>query len=1060
MSSRRIFQSASNAQSSAAAAQWLKAQSAVEALVLAPTHAAADEFARQAAEAGVLGLHRMTLLQLASELSLARAADHNLVPLSALGRQALAARVTHLAQRGGQLAYFKPVAAQPGFARALATTIEELRMQDVPPADLAQAGAPGADLASLAALYAQELAARSLADACTLFRLASETAQSSRHRFAGLPLVLLDVPLDTEAQRALVAALASRSTAVAATVHSNDERGARWLEEIVDARCEPFDADPGGSTLQRLRRQLFSSHVIPAQDGDGTLEFFSAPGEGLECVEIARRMLRFASEGIAFDRMAILLRGSERYQSLVEEALRRAGIPAYFSRGSARPDPAGRAFLALLACAAEGCTASRFAEYLSLGQVPSIPSETAWVQPEDESLGAITNPEPEQPQEPAPPRTGFPHFAWEKLLVDAAVVGGRDRWQRRLKGLENEFQLKLAELKEEDRSHLERRLEQLRTLEQFALPLIDTLASLPSRAAWGEWLDRLADLARMALRAPDSVLAILAELEPMSEVGPVDLDEVSAVLSERLRFLRREPPPRRYGRVFVGTIEEARARSFDVVFLPGLAEGLFPRRAFEDPLLLDEHRRKLARGLLLQDDRVARERMLLHTATAAAATRLVVSYPRMDAVQARPRVPSFYAMEVVRAAEGRLPDLRAFEHRAAAAAPALLAWPAPRNAPEAIDDAEYDLAWLGPLVALKPQEARGKGRYVILVNPHLARALRTRSRRWRNFFSAADGIVEPDAATAAVLAKHRLSARPYSPSGLQHYAACPYRFVLHSIHGLRPREEPVALEEMDPLTRGSLFHAVQFAFFRELESAGPLTLEAIFDLGDKVLNRVAAAYADQLAPAIPRVRSAEVEDLRMDLRGWIRHLVASLSEWKPLRYELSFGLPLDARHDPDSTPEEVVILDGVRLRGSMDIVERNETHGVLRVTDHKTGKPPEAIPKYVGGGALLQPLLYALAAERLLGQPVAAGRLFYCTQRGSYTEIDIAVTDQSRAFAQKVMGTIDGAIAGGFLPAVPQAHACETCDYTSVCGPYEQQRLRGKKRDDRLEPLLELRNTP
>ena len=66
---------------------------------------------------------------------------------------------------------------------------------------------------------------------------------------------------------------------------------------------------------------------------------------------------------------------------MLEDALRRARIPAYFSRGTARPDPGGRAFLALLACAAEKCSASRFAEYLSLGQLPagSEPAIPTWV---------------------------------------------------------------------------------------------------------------------------------------------------------------------------------------------------------------------------------------------------------------------------------------------------------------------------------------------------------------------------------------------------------------------------------------------------------------------------------------------------------------------------------------------------------------------------------------------------------------------------------------------------------------------------------------------------------
>ena len=177
----------------------------------------------------------------------------------------------------------------------------------------------------------------------------------------------------------------------------------------------------------------------------------------------------------------------------------------------------------------------------------------------------------------------------------------------------------------------------------------------------------------------------------MGDVGPVALEEVAEVLSERLRFLRREPPAQRWGRVFVGSIEEARGREFGVVFLPGLAEGLFPQRMLEDPLLLDELRQAVSEHLPLRKQRVTDERQRLHLAVAAARDRLVVSYPRMEVAEARPRVPSFYALELPRAVEGSLPELKAFEDRARDAAPARLNWPAPKEAADAIDDAEFDL---------------------------------------------------------------------------------------------------------------------------------------------------------------------------------------------------------------------------------------------------------------------------------------------------------------------------------------------------------------------------------
>ena len=65
----------------------------------------------------------------------------------------------------------------------------------------------------------------------------------------------------------------------------------------------------------------------------------------------------------------------------------------------------------------------------------------------------------------------------------------------------------------------------------------------------------------------------------MAAVGPVTLAEVRRVLLPRLSQLDREPPKPRYGRVFVATPDALRGRAFGVVFVPGLAERVFPQRA-------------------------------------------------------------------------------------------------------------------------------------------------------------------------------------------------------------------------------------------------------------------------------------------------------------------------------------------------------------------------------------------------------------------------------------------------------------------------------------------------
>src|SRR5439155_22818499 len=161
-------------------------------------------------------------------------------------------------------------------------------------------------------------------------------------------------------------------------------------------------------SLANLRTHLFEVSAPAERDLDERVTLRSWPGEARECVEIARGIRAEAARGVAFDRMAICLPAQHDYTSHPEEALRRAEVPAFFARGTTRPDPGGRALLALLACKAEGLSARRFAEYLSLAQVPSVDVDVAtpeapWAPPEHDLVPpAIADALP-APAGPAPP---------------------------------------------------------------------------------------------------------------------------------------------------------------------------------------------------------------------------------------------------------------------------------------------------------------------------------------------------------------------------------------------------------------------------------------------------------------------------------------------------------------------------------------------------------------------------------------------------------------------------------------------------------------------------------
>jgi len=224
---------------------------------------------------------------------------------------------------------------------------------------------------------------------------------------------------------------------------------------------------------------------------------------------------------------------------------------------------------------------------------------------------------------------------------------------------------------------------------------------------------------------------------------------------------------------------------------------------------------------------------------------------------------------------------------------------------------------------------------------------------------------------------------------------------------------------------------------------------------EAVLDRVAAEYAETLAPAIERVWQDEIGELRRDLGIWVQKL-ADDRVWRPAYFEFSFGLNDEGR-DPRSVPDPIVVDGRFVLRGSVDLVEHRADLDVLRVTDHKTGKNRSTPDLIVGGGTMLQPVLYSVAVERALGKKVVEGRLYYATTVGGFVDKPIPINDYTRGQGLQVLEIVDRAVEGGFLAAAPADRACTWCDFRPVCGPREEERA-GRKLRDRLADLDALRS--
>jgi ATP-dependent helicase/nuclease subunit B len=1115
----QIVTSASAAVRIQAARQFLlDSPPATETLIVSASRGAADDFARDVARGrggSTFGLYRFSLTQLAARLAAPRLARDRVTPTTALGMQAVAARALFDAATDRSLTYLAPVAAMPGFPRALARTLEELALAGVPASALGPLTNVGRDLANLFERFEEQFESVSSVDRSVFLRTATRAVEDGGSAFLRCRLVLLDVALANEAEEGLVAALVARAPEALATVPDGDVATLARLKSHVsgvnmsDFRLQTSDLRSGG--LARIRHYLFSPTPPPHGDPIEEVELFSAPGEGREAVEIARRVLHEARRGVPFDRMAIALRSPQQYVGLLEHALERAGVPAYFERGTRRPHPAGRAFLAMVACALDNLSARKFAEYLSLGQVPAVagsagfglasrdaghaeaPSEDderrrTMPTSEDEVFGALADravertttndPEPtenevERSETNERQRSVRSPWRWERLLAESRVVATGDRWERRLHGLAHECRLQKTELERTDPDspridHLQRKIDDVLGLAGFAVPVMRALAEWPVQASWAEWLDRFDQLAPRVLQWPDRVLRVLADLRPMGAIEPVTLAEAMVVLADRLGSIELDPPARRYGRVLVASPAQLRGRSFDVVFVPALAERQFPQKPREDPLLLDQARATLDVGLPLQAERAELERLQLRLAVGAAELRLYVSFPTIEIGEGRPRVPSLYALEIWRAMTGRVPDAEELQHAAARASEATLSWPAPPDRRDAIDALEHDLATLRSLAGEPDVRARGRAQYILRLNENLQRSVRDRYMRGKKAWSRWDGIVAPTDRLAPILAAHRLSARRYSLSALQKYANCPYQFLLSTIHRLRPADDLEPLHRMDPLTRGSLFHEMQTAFYRRLQDEGALPVtpagrDGALAVLDEVVKEIADREYEELSPAVDRVWHDEIAAIRRDLRLWVDEIANAGGEWIPIKFEWAFGYSdggaLAVGRDPTSRPDPVVLDGRFQLHGAIDLVEERAATGELRVTDHKTGKYRGKDHMVVDGGKVLQPVLYSLALEEALHRPVVEGRLYYATTVGGFRDVRIPLSPAARRAGIEVLGIIDRGIENGFLAPAPSERACTWCDFLPVCGTGAEWRA-NRKPHEPIADLLALRRKP
>jgi RecB family exonuclease len=740
--------------------------------------------------------------------------------------------------------------------------------------------------------------------------------------------------------------------------------------------------------------------------------------------EVARRILELATErDLRFGEMAVILPSVETYGPLCGEVFREAGIPYYLHDGphGAR-SIASRSALELLAMLHGEIERRRLIEFLV-----SAPLKAGG------AAGA-----------------GSDRFSlWVRKSAEGGVTGER--------GWKDESAVLIERLRRdvergnEDGEALASALEVDRLIERIAR----SGAEARGITTWRGLARHSAALMReLFVESKDRENACVAV------EGLATLDATGSPASLEA-FLRLAEAAIAEGGTSIGrfggegvnilSLVQARGLAFRAVFVPGLAERIFPTAIRQDPFLSDHERDVLnaisggALFLSAKSDRVSEEALLFELASASAREELVFSYPRFEEGTGKERIPSSFLRFIegysIDGAHGDRLDHERISSRASTGRSRAL-----------VSIHEYDL---------EGAREYGNGSGYLPDNPFFSRGARLVEGRWGTWkFTPYDGVCSSREAIRALRSRLEENGWRFAPTSLEAYAGCPFAYFLTHVLGVEALEEPERIVAPTPLQRGILIHRILARLFNELKTrdllpAGAAPAAEIFAIADAAAARELEDFPKLEPVGLPVFWEMEKRLVREAVRVLLEEERLEKGDFVPAHFEKSFGTERDALDVPYECGGRTV-----RFYGRIDRID-TAGEGRYRVIDYKTGKLSGKDQDLAGGSALQLPL-YLMAASRLLGLDLGAGEARYRHVGPGEGRSAVVFSGSSwNESASEFAGIIECLTRGierGLFFAPADERGCRYCDVKPAC-PAGQSRLFAAKakNDPRVREYLEMR---
>jgi ATP-dependent helicase/DNAse subunit B len=1014
------------------------------ALWLSPTRRALDDLrGRIVSTGGACGLQVQTFSDVAGRIIAANGSLSR--PISAAQRRLLVEElVSDLAERG-ELPHFGPVCDTGGFVEGLLALLQDLQREGVSAEALTAAAVRRKDreCALLFTRYQEELQRQGLHDQDGREAEAARVLRKNPTSLSGLSLVIVDGFSDfTPAQHALLREIAEQVVELWISLpdEAGDERaelfssprvtcqslqclspGIEWAETVAD----PTEYPTG---LAHLRQQLFRPlrRVERSTNASG-VGVIEAPGMLGEVRLVARRIKTLLLRGVQASAVLVTARDIGPYADLLREVFDEYGLPLDLEGG----DPLIRQPAVTLLLRALRLPEDDF----PFAGVTAVLRHTffrpEWPEMEDDDLIASQ-------AEALLRLLGEPRGRTAYL---AAVA----RWaEREQPGLEDEA----AEESRRKRIH-----ELARKCQAFLERFFHVWNSVLDRAT----LERQVAAARnfaddlgIARACGARNLAALASF--WSEVDTwLSRPRCAGRTIDRRTFLRRLTAvacstvlPRSSGtsgHVRILPAEQARHLQTDYLFVLGLGERSFPRMNPEPTLLDDADRAALDQtGAILPPagDALPGEMLLFFQVIAGAREQLVLSYPAVDE-RGQQMLPASFLLAVRDCFTERAIPVERRE---------MLLDRRAEDTP--LSSAEYRIA----VAAAWPE---GSQRLEDDLGASLADVSQLVQRRFRQReFGPHDGLFR-DPLLIEWVGKQLGPQKVFSPTALESYISCPFRFFLQHVLELEPLEEPS--EEIEVTRRGMAVHRALARLHSRLKAEG---VHAPTErVTEEVLREFATAVDEDVArapsPGSKTLWRLEGQRLLRVARKYTEHWSEFVEPWqkrgvapRPHLFEVDFGLP-PIEGQPANAPLVISVEEvEVRISGRIDRVDLAELEDGTGfwVIDYKTGRSEHYTTGDLAQYRRLQLTLYALAVECVLleGQNARPLGLAYwmVSEKGPKVVLPgrsaaqwfddakrwPAIREQLRHWVARLVSNIRR----GAFPLAPRSETCtETCPFGQVC---------------------------